>query len=170
MTTIPRAPKPPGAAVDSRNGQRAALPAEPLPKFGLPRRADGLKWDLRTQRMWRALWDDERLALVLSPVDRELLIRWAEAVDDAIKARARAWESPISTGSMKQEVESPYFGIAAKALAEAARAEAQIGIGALNRARLGIAILAEAKSLADLSAGYPGDTGPDFSAPDPRRG
>lgn len=159
VLTIPRAKKPPGTAVDSRNGQQVALPAEPLAKFSLPRRADDLKWDLRTQRMWRSLWDDERLAAALSPVDRELLIRWAEAVDDAIKARARAWEKPIAKGSMGQEVESPYFGIATKALAEAARCEAQIGVGALNRARLGIAILAEARSLADLSAGFPGDGG-----------
>ena len=155
--TIPRAKKPPGTAVDPRNGQRAALPAEPLPKFALPRRADGAKHDLRTQRMWKALWDDERLAAALSPVDRELLIRWAEAVDDAVKARALAWESPIAKGSMGQEVESPYFGIAAKAVATAERCEAQIGVGALNRARLGIAILTEAKTLASLGDGYPGD-------------
>lgn len=157
-------------AVDRRNGQKLALPAVALARFSLPRRADGQKWDLRTQRMWRALWDDERLASALSPVDRELLLRWAEAVDDAVKARARAWESPISTGSMKQEVESPFFGIAAKALATAEKCEAQIGVGALNRARLGIAILAEARSLADLSAAFPGDGGGDGGERDPRRG
>ncbi len=120
--------------------------------------------------MWRALWEDERLAAALSPVDRELLVRWAQSVDDWVKATAAAWESPIATGSMGQEVESPYFGIAAKALAAAERCEAQIGVGALNRARLGIAILAEARSLADLSAAFPGDQGPDFGAPDPRLG
>jgi hypothetical protein len=166
---IPRAKKAPGTAVDSRNGQQAALPAEPLAKFGLPRRADELKWDLRTQRMWKALWEDERLAAAMSPVDRELLIRWAEAVDDAVKARARAWESPIAKGSMGQEVESPYFGISDKALRVAQACEAQIGVGALNRARLGIAILTEAKSLADLSAGYPGDAAESGRYADPRR-
>jgi hypothetical protein len=166
--TIPRAKKLPGTAVDSRNGQQAALPAEPLPRFSLPRRGDGQKWDLRTQRMWRALWDDDRLAAALSPVDRELVLRWAESVDDAVKARARAWESPIAKGSMGQDVESPYFGIAAKAVAVAEKCEAQIGIGALNRARLGIAILTEAKTLADLSAGYPGDAAGEGRYADPR--
>ena len=165
--TIPRAKKPPGTAVDSRNGQHAALPVVALEKFGLPRRADGQKWELRTQRMWRALWDDERLAAALSPVDRELLLRWAESVDDAVKARARAWESPIAKGSMGQDVESPFFGIADKALRTAQACEAQIGVGALNRARLGIAILAEARSLADLSAAYPGDA-PGGEYADPR--
>jgi hypothetical protein len=165
VVTIPRAKKPPGTAVDSRNGQRVALPSVALAKFGLPRRADDTKYDLRTQRMWKALWDDDRLAAALSPVDRELLIRWAESVDDAVKARIRAWESPIAKGSMGQEVESPFFGIAAKALATAERCEAQIGVGALNRARLGIAILAEARSLADLSAAFPGDGGGDERDP-----
>ena len=120
--------------------------------------------------MWAALWDDERLAAALSPVDRELLVRWAQSVDDWIKATAAAWASPIAKGSMGQAVESPYFGIAAKALAAAERCEAQIGIGALNRARLGIAILAEARSLADLSAVFPGDAGPGADEADPRRG
>lgn len=164
---MPRAKKLPGQAVDRRNGQQAVLPSVALTRFSLPRRSDGRKYDLRTQRMWRALWDDDRLAAALSPVDRELLIRWAEAVDDAIKARALAWESPIARGSMGQEVESPYFGIMTKALAEASKCEAQIGVGALNRARLGIAILTEAKTLADLSAGYPGDGG-SRNAQDPR--
>ena len=153
---MPRAKKLPGQAADRRNGQQVALPAQPLARFALPRRSDGLKYDLRTQRMWRALWDDARLSSVLSPVDRELVIRWAQSVDDWIKALESAREQPISKGSMGQEVASPYFAIAAQALAVAERCEQQIGIGALNRARLGIAILAEAKTLADLSAGYPG--------------
>lgn len=162
---MPRAKKLPGQAVDPRNGQQAALPVVLLERFTLPRRSDGRKYDLRTQRMWRALWDDDRLAGVLSPVDRELLIRWAQAVDDGIKATAEAWADPIAKGSMGQAVESPYFGIAAKAIAAAGRCEAQIGVGALHRARLGIAILAQAASLRDLSR-KPERRGTD--EPDPR--
>lgn len=154
---MPRAKKLPGQAVDRRNGQQAALPVVALERFGLPRRSDGLKYDVRTQRMWRALWDDSRLSSVLAPVDRELVIRWAQSVDDWIKAVERARADPVTTGSMGQEVASPFYSIASQALAVAERCEAQLGIGALNRARLGIAILAEAKGLADLSDGYPGD-------------
>jgi P27 family predicted phage terminase small subunit len=156
---VPRAKKPAGTAVDRRNGERSALPAVALARFSLPRRSDGLKYDLRTQRMWRALWDDERLASVLSPVDRELVIRWAQSVDDWIKAVEAARESPISKGSMGQEVASPHYAIAAQALAAAERCEAQIGVGALNRARLGIAILAEQASLASLAGQFPGGGG-----------
>jgi hypothetical protein len=39
-----------------------------------------LDYDLRTRRMWKALFDDQALSSVLSPVDRELVIRWAQAV------------------------------------------------------------------------------------------
>jgi P27 family predicted phage terminase small subunit len=156
---VPRAKKPAGTAIDRRNGERASLPAVALARFALPRRSDGLKYDLRTQRAWRALFDDEALSAVLSPVDRELVVRWAQSVDDWIKATESARESPVTKGSMGQEVASPYYAIAAQALAAAERCEAQIGIGALNRARLGIAILAEQASLASLAGQFPGGGG-----------
>lgn len=164
---MPRPKKLPGQAVDKRNGERATLTAVPLARFALPRRSDGLEYDLRTRRMWKALFDDAALSSVLSPVDRELVIRWAQAVDDYIKALASARANPISTGSMGQEVESPHFKIAAQAMGVVEKCEAQIGIGALNRARLGIAILAEQASLADLAARFDGGGGDE---PDPRLG
>jgi len=165
MVTIPRAKKPAGTAIDRRNGERGSLPAVALERFPLPRRSDGLKYDLRTQRMWKALFDDAPLSSVLSPVDRELVIRWAQAVDDHLKALASAREEPISRGSMGQEVESPHFKIAAQAMGVIEKCEAQIGIGALNRARLGIAILAERASLADLASKFDGGGA---GEPDPR--
>lgn len=164
---MPRPKKLFGQAVDKRNGERASLPAVALARFPLPRRSDGLDYDLRTRRMWKALFDDVPLSSVLSPVDRELVIRWAQAVDDHLKALATAREAPISTGSMGQEVESPHFKIAAQAMSVVEKCEAQIGIGALNRARLGIAILAEQASLADLASRFDGGVG---SEPDPRLG
>lgn len=165
---MPRAKKPAGTAIDSRNGERASLPAVPLARFTLPRRSDGLDYDLRTRRMWKALFDDGPLSSVLSPVDRELVIRWAQAVDDWLKALAKARANPISKGSMGQEVPSPHFAIAAQAMGVVVECERQIGIGALNRARLGIAILAERASLADLASHF--DGGGTGDEPDPRLG
>ena len=162
---MPRAKKPAGTAIDQRNGERASLPAVPLSRFPLPRRSDGLDYDLRTRRMWKALFDDQALSSVLSPVDRELVIRWAQAVDDHLKALASARERPIATGSMGQEVESPHFKIASQAMGVVVECERQIGIGALNRARLGIAILAERASLADLASRFDGGGS---NEPDPR--
>lgn len=164
---MPRPKKLPGQAVDKRNGERASLPAVALARFALPKRSDGLDYDLRTRRMWKALFDDAPLSSVLSPVDRELVIRWAQAVDDHLKALASARERPISKGSMGQEVASPHFAIAAQAMSVVVECERQIGIGALNRARLGIAILAERASLADLAARFDGGGG---GEPDPRLG
>src|SRR5580704_11860370 len=153
---MPRAKKPAGTAIDSRNGERASLPVVALSRFTLPRRSDGLDYDLRTRRMWKALFDDQALSSVLSPVDRELVIRWAQAVDDHLKALTSAREQPISKGSMGQEVASPHFAIAQQAMGVIVECERQIGIGALNRARLGIAILAERASLADLASRFDG--------------
>lgn len=158
--------------MDSRNGARAALPGVALARFTLPKRSDGLAYDVRTRRMWASLWADGRLCAALSPVDRELVIRWAQSVDDWVKALASARADPVTKGSMGQEVASPYYSIAAQSLAVAERCEAQIGVGALNRARLGIALLTEARTLAELSAGFPGDQGDggDENESDPRLG
>lgn len=81
-----------------------------------------------------------------------MLLRWADALDRAAVNLELGDADPIAKGSMGQAVESPHYGIADKALRVAAQCEAQIGVGALNRARLGIAILAERASLADLNA------------------
>jgi hypothetical protein len=164
---VPRAKKLPGQAVDRRNGQQLALPGVSLRRFALPRRRpDGRAWDRRTRMVWKALWDDDRLSAILAPVDRELLITWATAEDDAIKLHALAWELPLVTGSMGQDVKSPYWELWSMADAKAERAGAQIGVGPLNRARLGLAVLAEARSLADLASAFPGPGGDD--EPDPR--
>jgi hypothetical protein len=151
---MPRAKKRAGTAVDSRNGERAAPSAVRLARFSLPKRSDRLPYDLRTRRMWSALWSDERLSATLSPVDRELVVRWAQSVDDWVKALATARSAPVTTGSMGQDVASPHFAIASQAMSVVVECERQIGIGALNRARLGIAILSEQASLASLAAGF----------------
>lgn len=167
--TVPRVKKPAGQAVDPRNGERTTLPAVRLSRIALPKRSDGLKYDVRTQRMWKSLWDDQALSSVLTPADRELLIRWAQSVDDWIKALAEGRADPITEGRNDQPVASPWFAIAKQAMEIVVECEKQIGIGALNRARLGIAILAERTSLADLASRFPGGGGgPD--EPDPRRG
>lgn len=164
---MPRAKKPYGTAVDPRNGQRAELAASLLARFPLPKRSDGLDFDPLTKRMWKDLFDDQALASVIRPVDRGIVIRWAQSVDDCIKALAEAKKDPITEGRNDQPVASPWFAIAKQAMEIVTECEKQLGIGALNRARLGIAILAEKASLADLASRFPGDG--DFSAePDPR--
>jgi P27 family predicted phage terminase small subunit len=175
---MPRAKKAPGTAVDSRNGARAGVAAARLKKFALPRRPPVTDpqtgelrerpWLLETKRAWDALWKDEALSAVLTAADRPLLLRWADALDRAQRHLELGDADPIAKGSMGQAVESPHYGIADSAVKVAQACEAQLGIGALNRARLGITILAERRSLLDLAAAYPGDAPGEGRYVDPR--
>src|SRR5215469_386830 len=98
---MPRTKKPAGAAVDKRNGRRAELARSALERFALPRRAPA--WRLETRRAWTALWADP-VASALTPVDRPVLLRWADAIDRAARSLEMADADPIATGSMGQEV------------------------------------------------------------------
>jgi hypothetical protein len=156
---MPRTRKPAGTAVDRRNGRQLEVEAHHLGEFPLPVRSA----DARTRQVWAALWGDP-VSSALSLVDRELVVRWITSVDRWIKALASADASPIATGSMGQEVPSPWFAIAKQHLDVAERCEQQLGVGALNRARLGISIVAARRSLEDLNAEI-GEVGDE---PDPR--
>lgn len=145
---MPRTKKPPGQAVDRRNGRRAELEGAPLQRFALPRRDPS--WLLETKRAWAALWDDP-VVQALSPVDRPVLLRWADALDRAVRSLRLADADPVATGSMGQPVENPLYGVADKAVRVAQACEAQLGVGALNRARLGLTITTARKSLEDLN-------------------
>ena len=166
---MPRAKKVAGTAVDRRNGRRTEVAPSSLAKFALPKRtADDpetgeprdFPWRLETKRAWSALWDDP-VAGALTPVDRPVVLRWADAIDRAQRHLELGDENPIAHGSMGQEVESPHYGIADKAVKVAQACEAQLGVGALNRARLGIAILAERESMDALNARIAGGGGDD---------
>jgi P27 family predicted phage terminase small subunit len=162
---VPRTKKPAGQAVDRRNGRRAELAAAaPLAKFPLPRRVPA--WLPETRKAWDALWEDP-VSSLLSVADRPLLLRWVDALDRAGRTLAEADKRPTVKGSMGQPVENPLYGVADKALRVAMAIEAQVGVGALNRARLGLTFSAAQLSLADLNAAFMGE-GDD--EPDPRLG
>jgi len=160
---MPRTKKPAGTAVDRRNGRRAELEGNPLERFALPRRDPA--WLLETKRAWAALWDDP-VVQALSPVDRPVLLRWADALDRAVRSLRLADADPVATGSMGQPVENPLYGVADKAVKVAQACEAQLGVGALNRARLGLTITTARRSLEDLNAALTGGG----DEPDPRLG
>jgi len=148
---MPRTKKAPGTAVDQRNGRRAEVAAPKLAKFALPKRSSGEPWRLETRKAWLALWADP-VAKALTPVDRPVLLRWVDSLDRAAWALGRADESPVSKGSQGQDVASPFNAIANDALRVAMACEQQIGVGALNRARLGIAITSERITLDEMNA------------------
>lgn len=167
---MPRTKKNAGTAVDPRNGRRAQITASSLGKFALPKRSSGEPWLLETRKAWTALWaDPEGVASALTPVDRPVLLRWADAVDRAARSLELADANPVVKGHAGQPVESPYYAIAERAVRTAEKCEAQLGVGALNRARLGLTIATAAKSLDDLNWEFTQTEGTS-DEPDPRLG
>lgn len=147
---MPRTKKAAGTAVDRRNGRRMELAAAvPLARFGLPKRTP--PWSPSTRKAWAGLWADP-VTRLLSVSDRPVLLRWADALERASRALVQADADPIATGSQGQPVENPLYGIADKALRVARECEQQLGVGALNRNRLGVEAASAMRSLAELNA------------------
>jgi len=165
---VPRTKKPAGTAVDPRNGRRADLAVVAGERFEPP---TGLCPE--AMDAWDAYWDD-RVAQVQTPVDRAVLLRWVTEMDRYLRLMAAADLEPVVRGSQGQPVENPMYGTAYKALAAVQACEKQMGMGALNRSALGIAVIAETKSLQDLNTRYGGGTDagpravPQAQRPDPR--
>lgn len=114
---------------------------------------------------WAAYWDDSA-AMVQTAADRGVVLRWVDAVDRYVRTLGEADKNPLVKGSTGQFVENPLYKIADRALATVERAEKQLGIGALNRAGLGIAVIAGQRSLADMNSRYGGGDGSDHHTPE----
>lgn len=147
---MPRTKKPAGTAVDSRNGRRADLVVVTGARFEPP---DGLCDE--AMDAWHAYWDDG-VSQVQTPVDRAVLLRWVTEMDRYTRLMAEADREPVVRGSQGQPVENPMYGTAYKALAAVQACEKQMGMGALNRSALGIAVITERRSLADMNSRYGG--------------
>jgi phage terminase small subunit len=161
---MPRTKKAAGATVDRRNGRRADLTAMAGQRFEPP---DGLSDEALAA--WDAYWSDT-VASVGTPVDRALLVRWVTELDRYLRTVAEADRDPLATGSTGQMVENPLYKVAYRALDAVERCERQMGVGGLNRSNLGIAVLAERRSLAEMNARYGGrdDGSAEFAEVDPR--
>lgn len=151
---MPRAKKPPGVAVDKRNGSKALLTsvtAGAVKGFDPPA---GLCDEARAA--WGDFWAD-RPALLLTPSSKVVLLRWVVALDRYLRTSAEADEQPLVTGSQGQDVINPLYKVAEQAMAVVDRCERQLGIGGLYAAALGLAAVSERRSLADMNARYGGD-------------
>jgi P27 family predicted phage terminase small subunit len=164
---MPRTKKPAGTAIDTRNGRRADLTVVMGARFEPP---EGLCPE--ALEAWDAYWSDG-VASVQTPVDRAVLLRWVREMDRYLRLSAEADQQPSVRGSQGQPVENPLYATAYKALAAVQACEKQMGMGALNRSALGIAVITERRSLADMNSRYGGGDGRDRPAqvvarPDPR--
>jgi P27 family predicted phage terminase small subunit len=148
---VPRTKKPAGTAADPRNGRRADLVVVQGSRFDPP---SGLCPE--AVEAWEAYWTDG-VASVQTPVDRAVLQRWVREMDRYLRLSAEADLQPSVRGSQGQPVENPLYATAYKALAAVQACEKQMGMGALNRSALGIAVITERRSLADMNSRYGGD-------------
>lgn len=148
---MPRTKKPAGSTVDKRNGRRLELAAS-----GGALVAPDIDRDAflpETLQQWDAYWSDP-VAASQTPADRMIVLTWLESYDDYRRKKAKANERPLVKGSMGQLVANPMYAVADRSLAVALACARQLGIGAKNRADLGLAIVAEAQTLASVNERY----------------
>ncbi len=105
----------------------------------------------QAQTAWHGYWHDV-VSGVTRPSDATLVLRWAKNVDRYHRLLTEADSSPVVTGSMGQPRPNPIYDLVFKIEASIKADEQQLGIGPLNRLRLGVALSESAKSLADLNA------------------
>ncbi len=155
--------KPAGTAVDPRNGMRHELQAVTGER---PQLDENTRSELTSAAL--AAFDavcDAPIANALTKADHVILFRWVKALSNYETYIELANDAPVSPGSMGQPIVSPYFKIAAEALATVKECEKQLGIGPKNRADLGITLLAAGRV---PNQGRPVST-PVPDEPDPRK-
>jgi hypothetical protein len=149
---MPRTKKQPGAAVDKRNGRRMELSAGArLEYFACPlTRASQAACDT-----WEMAWADP-VHEAWTPSDGPILKRYIEHWERAAKSARRADRKPVVLGSVGQPAEHPSYSTMARSIAVVERCEQLLGLGALNRERLGLTINDRKASLADLNERFAG--------------
>lgn len=148
---MPRTKKPAGSAVDPRNGRRAELTVSAAAVPDIVRE----RFLPLSLAMWDSYWADAA-ATTQTPADVMFARIWIEGYDDYLRKKAEADLSPLVGGSMGQQVANPLYSVAKDSLNQAITAARQLGIGAKNRADLGITLLAEKQALDDVNARYLG--------------
>lgn len=163
---MPRTKKPAGTTVDPRNGRRTELAAG---MAGHAPEIDRTTFLPTTLVIWDAYWRDAASS-TQTPADLMWAAIWIDCYDDYQRKKAMADLQPIGEGSMGQAVANPLYAVANQALQAAERAAKQMGIGAKNRADLGVTLLAEKAALDDINVRYvTGEVLDDGGGDDPRR-
>jgi hypothetical protein len=146
---MPRTKKPAGQAVDSRNGRRAELTLDgggQLERFDLPQRRPA--WLVTSRDAWERAWADHQ---VWTAADGTVLLEWIDALDRAMRCNRRGDRRPVVLGGNGQVTEHPSYGTASRSAALAEKRAQTLGLGALNREKLGFTIVSTRKSLAELN-------------------
>ncbi|MDH6123432.1 hypothetical protein [Kitasatospora sp. GP82] len=112
---------------------------------------------------WAAYWGDV-VAGAIRPSDASLVDRWVRNLDRYHRMLSLADADPVVTGSTGQLKPNGLYALAYQIEASIKQDEQQLGIGPLNRLRLGVKIAEAQTSLADLTADAEGGADDD----DPR--
>ena len=136
--------KPPGKRVNRVTKNigvvRAAGIAPPMPR-GLCQQA---------LQAWGDFWADV-VSGAMRPSDTTIALRWVKNLDRYHRLIAEADRQPIVTGSTGQPRPNPLYDLCFKLEASIGTAERRMGIGPLDRLRLGLVLSETANSLADLN-------------------
>lgn len=149
---MPRSKKPYGTAVDKRNGNRLVIDVTkrmvdpfPPPPNSTP----------SVQRAWDAYWED-RASYLLTPASKAVLTRWADAMNRYELLLAEADKEPLVYGVSSNVRPNPLYSITSQMADVITRCERQLGIGTYNATSLGLAAVAEQRSVAEMNAQYEG--------------
>jgi len=164
---MPRTKKPAGQAVDPRNGRTAELTTHE--RDSMPMLPRGLKRK-GSRELWHAYWSDVISGLVHES-ETMIVERWIRNVDRYNGLMDRADRSPVlymkdDEGEVVRVTKHPSFEMAMKLEVSIRADEAQIGYGPKNRAALGIAVVQQQSSLAEMNKRYGATSFED--QPDPR--
>lgn len=162
---MPRTMKPAGTTVDPRNGRRVEVSGGAASG---PPAIDRDRFTPTALEMWDSYWADGA-SVTQTPADVMFARIWIEGYDDFLRKKAEADAQPLVKGSMGQEVANPLYAVAKDSLNHAIQAARQLGIGAKNRADLGITLLAEKQALDDINARFVEPEGVDDDADDDPR-
>ena len=105
----------------------------------------------QAQTAWAGYWKDA-VSGVMRSSDAPIVLRWVKNLDRYHRLVGEADSAPIVPGSKDQPKANPLYDLILKLEASIRTDEQQLGIGPLNRLRLGVAMTESAKTLADLRA------------------
>ena len=105
----------------------------------------------QAQDAWSGYWTDV-VSGVMRRSDAPIVLRWIKNLDRYHRLIGEADKSPLVVGSAGQLRASPLYDLAFRIETSIRCDEQQLGIGPLNRLRLGVALGESAKSLAELNA------------------
>jgi hypothetical protein len=100
---------------------------------------------------WEMAWADP-VHEAWTPADGPILVRYIEHWERAAKSARRADRRPVVPGSTGQPSEHPSYATMGRSIAVVEKCEQLLGLGALNREKLGLTISDRQRSLAELNA------------------